>query len=363
MVSFRSEAFSSIPLPPEVSFELAFSRLDADSNSFYLLELDDETYMQCGGGPSACSVEIRRASDDGVHRSYVVGRSSAAMANTAVHVGMSKGGVWVRESESLTVDDAVRLFNCFFKGQPLPATYELRDRALDPVKSPADERDADAMNDDRQQVQDTDESPAVRWLAADDPDNVFGIEGYDCAAYVDSRISTTTDPRIANSFLEGRTGVGAQHMGQLPEDAVSLECAMTYELTAPLEAGVVFRATEMEDKWDIFRHGHRILFCRSWTGQLALFAEVRQDGSSLAVYRVWATSKLAHDDPELPVRQVDYLIRSHVLGRTVPHPLPSDLPRRAQDVGDYSFAIFGRNCDFGSFEDTMARPVADAQDA
>jgi hypothetical protein len=175
MISFRSEAFSSIPLPPEVSFEQALSRLDADSNSFYLLELDEETYMQCGGGPSACSVEIRWASDDGVHRSYVVGRNLATMVNTPVHVGMSKGGVWVRESESLTVDDAVRLFHCFFKGQRLPAIYELRDRALDPVKSPADERGADALNGDIQQVRDTDESPAVRWLAANDPDNAFGI--------------------------------------------------------------------------------------------------------------------------------------------------------------------------------------------
>jgi hypothetical protein len=44
MVSFRSEAFSSIPLPPKVSFEQALSRLDADSNSFYPLELDEATY-------------------------------------------------------------------------------------------------------------------------------------------------------------------------------------------------------------------------------------------------------------------------------------------------------------------------------
>lgn len=85
MVSFRSEAFSSIPLPPEVSFEQAFSRLDADSNSFYLHELAD-----------------------------------------AVNVGMSKGGVWVRKRKSLTVVDAVRLFHCLFKGQRPPAAVGRR---------------------------------------------------------------------------------------------------------------------------------------------------------------------------------------------------------------------------------------------
>ena len=351
-VRFKSEAFSSIPLPPEVSFEEAFSRLDPDSNSFYSLELDDGCYMQCGGSPSACTVELRRADADGIHRSYVVGRDPSA--DTPVHVDMSQGGAWVREGEVLTVADAVRLFECFFEPQTLPSNYTLRDRELDPVQQPADDDDADAPEDGTQELQGHDDAPAVCRLPADDPDNEFGIEGYCCAAYVRSRLSMTSDPGIAQSFTEGRISTGAEHAGHLPDGAVVLDCAMTYDMVRPLEEGVVFRSTEMEDKWDIFHQKDRLVFCRSWTGKVTFVAEVRQDGSALAVDRVWATSGMADDDITLPVRQVDYLIRSHVLGRTAPHPLPASLPREPQGVGDYSLAVYGRNCSFGSFGDTVA---------
>lgn len=355
MVRFKSEAFRSIPLPPEVSFEEAFSRLDPHSNSFYVLELDDECYMQCGGSPSACTVEIRRADADGIHRSYVVGRDPSA--DTPRHVDMSQGGAWVRESEVLTVADAVRLFECFFRRQPLPSTYTLRDGELDPVQPPADDDDAGAPEDGTQELQGHDDPPPVRWLVADDPENEFGIDGYCCAAYVRSRTSMTSDPGIAQSFTEGRTSTGAEHTGHLPGSAVLLNCAMTYEMVRPLDEGVVFRSAEMEDKWDIFHQGDRLIFCRSWTGKVTFVAEARQEGCSLAIRRVWADAGLADDDVTLPVRQVDYLIRSHVLGRTAPHPLPASFPRDPQSVGDYSFAVFGRNCSFGRFGDTVALPV------
>ena len=112
--SFSSEAYAQIPLPPQVSFEEAFSRLDPDTNSFYRLELDQESYMQCGGSQSPCAVEARRADADGVCRSYAIGKEPTE--STPFQVRMSMGGVWVRRSEVLTVDDAALLFNCFLVG-------------------------------------------------------------------------------------------------------------------------------------------------------------------------------------------------------------------------------------------------------
>lgn len=353
MAIFRSEAYSAIPLPPEVSFEEAFFRLDKDSNSFYLLELDDGSYMQCGGSPAGCAVEVRRADADGILRSYVIGRSPAV--DTPCHIDMSEGGVWVRESEILVVAEAQRLFGCFLEGQPLPSHYLLRDRELHHVKQPSGEVDGDSdevvPHNNGQAMNASGDPPAVRWLAADAPDNEFGIEGYHCAEYVRSRISTTSDENIAQSFIEGRTSEGTEHAGCLPEDAVALDCSLTYELAWPIKEGVLFRVTEMEDKWDIFHHGDRLLFVRSWTGTLALVAEIEQDGTAAAIRRVWASSKMAQESGLL-VRQIDYLVRSHVLGRVAAHPLPSGLPRDTQAIGDYSFGVFGRNCEFGSFGET-----------
>ena len=353
-VSFRSEAFAEIPLPPEVSFEQAFARLDPATNSFYLLELDQETYMQCGGSQSACAVEVRKADADGVYRSYVIGKEPSE--KTPFQVKMSNGGVWVQRGEVLTVDDAALLFESFFAGQPLPLTYMLRDRLLDPVQQPAENDSQEEQSDKPVDVDSSSDEPVVRWLAAGDPSNRFGIEGYDCADFVRARISTTTDQSVAACFVQGRRSTGTEHSGKFPPDAVALDCASSYQLPVQLMEGAVFLAAQMEDKWDIFLQGGCLIFCRSWTAGLELVAQVGLTPSSLEVSRVWAKSEIFNVDANMPVRMVDYLIRSHVIGRIAPHPLPTNLPRSAQDVGNFSFSLFGRNCVFGSFEDTRSAP-------
>jgi hypothetical protein len=353
MATFRSEAYRSIPLPPELSFEQAFSKLDEKSNSFYLLDLDEDSYIQCGGSASACAVELRQADRDGVYRRYVVVRDP--QATIPVHIAMSQGGVWVRQGEVLTVADAVSLFSCFLEGRPLSEVYSLRDSQREPVQGPPVDDGAADVTQGPIEVED-DDTPAVRRLAADDPDNPFGLDGYDCAAFVNSFFSTTADPAIARSFEEGRASTGAELEGRLPDGAQALDCALEYEMDVPLADGVLFRAEAMEDKWDIFLQGNRLAFCRSWTGNLALLADIAREGQMLTVSRVWAPAKAVRDDPEVPVRQVDYLIRSHLLGRKVAHPIPTSVSREANSVGAYSFSVYGRNCVFGSFEDTIEAP-------
>ena len=137
MITFRSEAFSSVPLPPELSFEQAFNKLDPKSNSIYILEFDQESYVQCGGGQSACSVEVRQADANGIHRRYAIGRDQ--LAKDPVRVVMSIGGVWVQKGEVLTVADAAQIFQCLYVGLQLPDAYTLRDLQVDPVLPPLDQ--------------------------------------------------------------------------------------------------------------------------------------------------------------------------------------------------------------------------------
>ena len=79
MISSRSEAYAEIPLPPDVSVEDALARLDPLENSFYILSLDGESYMQCGGGPTAFTVEVRFADAGGKHRRIVIGHNGGLM--------------------------------------------------------------------------------------------------------------------------------------------------------------------------------------------------------------------------------------------------------------------------------------------
>jgi hypothetical protein len=59
-----------------------------------------------------------------------------------------------------------------------------------------------------------------------------------------------------------------------------------------------------------------------------------------------------NQDPEFALRVVDYLIKSHILDRDAPHPLPADLPKVADPIAAYSFSMFGSRCSFGSYADT-----------
>jgi hypothetical protein len=271
---------------------------------------------------------------------------------------MSRGGPWVGQSEVLTSNDAMQLFACFLAGKALPPEYALRDPSVEKVVAPLEgpDRPEAAADPVLTDSADDDQTSTLRWLAATYPDNRFGIGGYDCAAYVGSRVSMTADSDIARSFVERRSSTGKELDGQLPEGAVAMDCTLTYAMPIALAEGPIFRAAEMEDKWDVYRHGERLTFCRSWTGSLVFVAGLALGKETLTVRRVWAGSELTDTDAGLALRHFDYLLRSHVLRRAAPQPLPADMPDEAQAIAEYSFNVYGRNCSFASFGDTIAAP-------
>src|SRR5438093_692870 len=170
-----------------------------------------------------------------------------------------------------------------------------------------------------------------RVLASDNP---FGIEIFDCTAFMKDVTSWSSDRQIAESFLRLRSSTGEQYPGRDPEDAHLVTCELSYPCYRPLSEGPLFKAQEMEDKWDIYLYGSKIYFARSWKGQLVYRASALEDANRLRILQI------AHppdQDPVYAVRAVDFLIKSHVFGRVVPHPLPSDLGRTPAQIAPYSF--------------------------
>jgi len=196
----------------------------------------------------------------------------------------------------------------------------------------------------------SDETSLARWLTKDNPDNPFILEGFDCYGFVRSMLSTTKDPDIAASFVSLRAVDGQGVRGSLPEDAIEIPCSLSYESDGETSDGILFKSAVMEEKWDIYLYDGRVYFCRSWTGLLALVAEITPAEKSLHVARIWAARAA---EPALAIQQVDYLIKSHLYRRQAPHPLPSDLQRDPSTVAMYSFSQYGKLCCFGSFESTL----------
>jgi hypothetical protein len=200
-------------------------------------------------------------------------------------------------------------------------------------------------------------TPEVRPLGKDDPRNPFTVDGYDCLAFVKSMLSTTKDQDIAAKFVALRSSVGSNHAGQMPANATAIEYRLVYP-GGGIADGALFKAQQMEQKWDIYLYGDSLYFCRSWTDALVFRAKFSTTADGLAVETIWADVDAIEGGRDQAVRQVDYLIKNHLLRRVVPHPLPEALPKDPNTVGLYSFNLYGNKCCFGTYDDTLRNDLA-----
>src|SRR5205085_2872653 len=149
-----------------------------------------------------------------------------------------------------------------------------------------------------------------------------------------------------------RAGDGREHRGQLPERATEYPCRLEYPGWDAAAEGPLFRADEMEDKWDVFHYDGRLYFADSWTGRLRLVAETERAGDAVVVVRVFGPDSPPPMNPPLAVQQADYLLKSHVFNAMIPHPVPPDVPPEPGQVATYSFVTYGRRAYFASYDDT-----------
>jgi hypothetical protein len=195
----------------------------------------------------------------------------------------------------------------------------------------------------------------VRFIPA--VDNPYGIDVWDCTAFTQFRLSMSADPGVAARFASLRGSKGEEHRDQRPAQASVTECALQYALRDEFPEGPMFKASEMEDKWDVYFFSPHIYFARSWSGQLIYRATVRSDRRRMEITLVESAEG---QDPEYSRRAVDYLVKSHILGSVVPHPLPPDLPAGSMQIATFSFATFGRRCFYGTYADSTVLPAAPA---
>ena len=126
----QSEEKPRLPLPPKMSFATTLARLHPVTNSYFILERKNGEYMQCGGGPDRCTVEVCLSNPQGGMTRHTFGKGSEDV--TAAEIAMSDGFTPVRADEVLNLDDAVRLFENFFAGAALLPGYRLRVREVWP---------------------------------------------------------------------------------------------------------------------------------------------------------------------------------------------------------------------------------------
>jgi len=190
----------------------------------------------------------------------------------------------------------------------------------------------------------------LRWIEASD--NPFGIRVLDCRSVALGLTSTTGDMAVAQRFLELRSSLGTEYLGQMPSNAIEAECDLNYPSGGGHSSdGPLFIAGEMEDKWNIYLHAGCLYFARSWTGILVSRARLKLVGAFAYVDRIDVDRHTA-DDPDVAIGHVDYLIKSHIFDKIAPHPVPKKVDPIEREIALYSFSLYGRRGQFASYEDT-----------
>lgn len=202
----------------------------------------------------------------------------------------------------------------------------------------------------------------LHWIEADD--NPWGVRLLDCRPVSMVWTSTTTDPAIAQSFVDLRSANGQAHLvaEPLPEKVAGGFSMPVPEL--PPE-GCVSMARQMEEKWDLFHYNNRLFVSRSWTGKLGYTASVHCDGTSLHVSDILAAEQ--HDNDQL-LKDLHFILRSHGNRVIMPHPLPAEFASTEDSVAfkealaSHTFSRYGALGWFGTFADTIPlREIARAE--
>jgi len=190
----------------------------------------------------------------------------------------------------------------------------------------------------------------IKWLEAED--NPYGLRVLDCRDVTSKLVSSSQDQSVVDQFLHLRSQSVDRVSDQLPEDAVTIPCSLEYPSMDSLSDGLNYLAEMMEDKWDILHKDEHLYFMRSWTGHLIFRAHLVIDSDSVKVDRIRAAASMLTEELTYNICQVDFLIKSHLYRREVPHPIPVELPDTPSDIVLFSFSQYGRWAFFASYENT-----------
>ena len=59
-------------------------------------------------------------------------------------------------------------------------------------------------------------------------------------------------------------------------------------------------------------------------------------------------------DPQYHIGEMDFIVKSHLLGRLVPHPIPPGMGQDPEQIALASFSPHGRRGCFATYADTLA---------
>ena len=194
-----------------------------------------------------------------------------------------------------------------------------------------------------------DDRPDVepRWFTPEE--NPFGILLLDVRPFTRTMVSYTKDPAIAESFHVQRDNVGSDLAAKAIPDAATRACSLSFGMPTPRENGPLFKAECMEDKWDIYQHDGKMIFARSWTGDVIMRASLDRESDTLVITDIESRGDYFQEAPQ----HVLFLVMSHLDGLDFPHMLSQQVPDDPADMALASFSMFGRRAAYATHDNIL----------
>ena len=188
-----------------------------------------------------------------------------------------------------------------------------------------------------------------KWIEA--KDNPFNVRIFDCREYAINMISSTKNQEIVHNFLQSRKSNGQEYIGKFPEGGAKCNVELNFNTKGKkIPDGILFKAQKMESKWDIYKYADFIFFVRSWTAELVYVCNYIPTEAGFKVNLVVLDErKINQNDPHFEFKVLEFLIRSHILGLQVPHPLPKELKNENEAILGYSYSIYGNRGYYGYY--------------
>lgn len=145
---------------------------------------------------------------------------------------------------------------------------------------------------------------------------------------------------VEKKFTELRASYGYYLQDIILNEKNTIKCNLSYKHTIPMQDGIVFKADSMQIKWDIYLFNKTLYFSRSLSGELLLKANIGNSDNEIRIKEIkFAQSDLFYDEPNLAIGYVHFLIYSHLLNHSLPHPIP----RMLADNDPMNIALFSYN--------------------
>lgn len=177
-----------------------------------------------------------------------------------------------------------------------------------------------------------------KWVSADE--NPFQVPVLDIRPVTLGMMSTTSSQEQAANALSYSKDDGRGFLQEVPNQPL-VDMDLRFPIDGTLANGSLFLPQQMEHKWAIYYHDHKILFIRSWLRVVQAVAETKIEGNELVITGLRGWFLAENEDAAYAQRVLDFLMRSHAFGQIFPAPLEPGMEQHPLTAAHFCMNLFG----------------------